>query len=192
MRDAGRLGPDELSTAGRSYAVGDRVVVTRNDHRLGIVNGQRGVVTSVEDDALVLAVDGSRAVSIPGARLRAGGLDHGYALTAHRAQGATVDRAFVLGSDELYREWGYTALSRHRESARFYISATPAFLNAAGPALEAGPDATRIVRHMLETSRAQDLAVARPARDPLEAFMRAPERPREIGRRRDLGMERER
>jgi ATP-dependent exoDNAse (exonuclease V) alpha subunit len=42
MRDAGRLGPDELSTAGRSYAVGDRVVVTRNDHRLGIVNGQRG------------------------------------------------------------------------------------------------------------------------------------------------------
>ena len=31
-------------------------------------------------------------------------------LTAHRAQGATVDRAFVLGSDELYREWGYTAL----------------------------------------------------------------------------------
>lgn len=35
---------------------------------------------------------------------------------------ATVDRTFVLGSDELYREWGYTALSRHRDEARFYIA----------------------------------------------------------------------
>lgn len=192
MRDAGRLGLEELSAGGRSYAVGDRVVVTRNDHRLGIVNGQQGAVTRIDDGALVVAVDGSRAVRIPEPKLRAGGLDHGYALTAHRAQGATVDRAFVLGSDELYREWGYTALSRHRESARFYVSATPAFLNAAGPALEAGPDATRIVRHMLEPSRAQDLAVAIPARDPLEAFMRAPERPREVGPRHDLAMELER
>src|SRR3954451_18105751 len=43
-------------------------------------------------------------------------------MTAHRAQGATVDRSFVLGSDELYREWGYTALTRHREDARFYVN----------------------------------------------------------------------
>jgi ATP-dependent exoDNAse (exonuclease V) alpha subunit len=35
-----------------------------------------------------------------------GWVDHAYALTAHAAQGATVDRSFVLGSDELYREWG--------------------------------------------------------------------------------------
>jgi hypothetical protein len=34
-----------------------------------------------------------------------GWLDHAYALAAHAAQGATVDRSFVLGSDELYREW---------------------------------------------------------------------------------------
>ena len=37
----------------------------------------------------------------------------------------------MLGSDELYREWGYTALSRHRHEARFYVTATPDFLNAA-------------------------------------------------------------
>jgi ATP-dependent exoDNAse (exonuclease V) alpha subunit len=34
----------------------------------------------------------------------------------------------VLGSDELYREWGYTALSRHRTEARFYVSASREFL----------------------------------------------------------------
>ncbi len=77
--------------------------------------------------------------------MRDGHLDHGYAITAHRAQGATVDRAFVLGSDELYREWGYTALSRHRDEARFYVSATPTFLNETPPPLQAGEDVARRV-----------------------------------------------
>src|SRR2546430_2195896 len=31
MREAGRLGPDELETDARAFAVGDRVVTTRND-----------------------------------------------------------------------------------------------------------------------------------------------------------------
>ena len=62
---------------------------------------------------------------------------------AHLAQGATVDRDFVLGSEELYREWGYTALSRHRKEARFFVSATPAFLNRSTVPLTAAADPTR-------------------------------------------------
>jgi hypothetical protein len=80
-------------------------------------------------------------------------------MTAHRSQDATVDRAFVLGSDELYREWGYTALSRHRDAARFYVSATPTFLNEAPPALRAGDDVAHRVIGMLEQSRAEHLAL---------------------------------
>src|SRR5206468_8812731 len=60
-------------------------------------------------------------------------------LTAHAAQGATVDRAFVLGSDALYREWGYTALSRHRHEARFYV-VSPGSVERALPGLERQPD----------------------------------------------------
>ena len=74
--------------------------------------------------------DGPR-VDLPRGYAEDGGLDHGYAITAHRAQGATVDRTFVLGSEGLYREWAYTALSRHRDEARFYVTATPTFLNRA-------------------------------------------------------------
>jgi len=69
-----------------------------------------------------VTLDGGDAVSLGMDYLEAGHLDHGYAITAHRAQGATVDRTYVLGSEELYREWGYTALSRHKEQARFYIA----------------------------------------------------------------------
>ncbi|MGI9156460.1 MAG: hypothetical protein ACR2FG_07460 [Marmoricola sp.] len=47
--------------------------------------------------------------------LRDGGLDHGYALTVHQAQGLTCQRAMLLGSDALYREAGYVGLSRGRQ-----------------------------------------------------------------------------
>jgi hypothetical protein len=46
---------------------------------------------------------------------------HGYAGTAHIAQGITTGRAFVLGSDIAYREWGYVAWSRARIQTRFYV-----------------------------------------------------------------------
>ena len=42
----GALGRDELELAGGAFAVGDRVVVKRNDRRLGVNNGQRGRVTA--------------------------------------------------------------------------------------------------------------------------------------------------
>jgi len=124
LRADGALGPDELEAAGRPFAVGDRVVGRRNDRERGILNGQRGTVREIDRERRTVAVelDGGHRAMLDTSYLDAGHLDHGYAITAHRAQGATVDSAFVLGSEELYREWGYTALSRHREEARFYVA----------------------------------------------------------------------
>lgn len=48
-------------------------------------------------------------------------LEHGYAMTAHLAQGMTTDRTFVLGSETIYREWGYVSWSRARKGTRFYV-----------------------------------------------------------------------
>jgi Ti-type conjugative transfer relaxase TraA len=164
LRDAGRLGPDELEVKDRGFAVGDRVVTTRNDRSLDVVNGQAGRLTAIEDGRLTIELD-DRTVDIPDSYARDGDLDHGYASTAHRAQGATVDRSFVLGSDELYREWGYTALSRHRDEARFYVSATPDFLNRAPDALTADDDLADHVARTLADSRAEHLALDGFARD---------------------------
>jgi conjugative relaxase-like TrwC/TraI family protein len=171
LRERGKIGDDQLTARGRSFAVGDRVVARRNDRRLGIVNGDTGRVAAIDDHVVTLALADDRTVRVPESYVCAGHLEHGYALTAHLAQGATVDRAFILGSDELYREWGYTALSRHREEARFYVSATPAFLNESRTPLETGVGTARSVSRVLRASRAQRLALDGVRTDPVRDLL---------------------
>ena len=130
-RLAGALGDAELELAGGSFAVGDAVVVKRNDLRLGVTNGQRGEVVAIDVDAGSLVVAcGDRRVKLDRAflaRVTRGDptLVHGYAMTGHVAQGATVDRCFVLASDGMSRGWAYVALSRGRLSNRLYVTTQP-------------------------------------------------------------------
>ncbi|UTI62283.1 relaxase domain-containing protein [Paraconexibacter antarcticus] len=168
----GDLGPDELSSGGRRWAQHDRVIATRNDRQAGILNGERGTIVAIDHQhrSLDVELDSGRHVELGDTYLRPGHLDHGYAITAHRAQGATVDRTFVLGSEELYREWGYTALSRHRREARFYV-ARPDLESHRDAPPEYDPVVSGITR-LLERSRAQQLALdslSEAGRDALEA-----------------------
>jgi ATP-dependent exoDNAse (exonuclease V) alpha subunit len=41
------------------------------------------------------------------------------------SQGATVDRAYVLGTAALYREAGYVAMSRARERTEVFVTGAP-------------------------------------------------------------------
>jgi len=130
LRAAGALGADELNLAGGRFAVGDHVVVKLNDQRHGVLNGDRARVSEVDLDAtrLVLVCRG-RQVSLDASflaqRTPQGDptLGHGYAITAHVAQGVTVEHGFVLAGPGLNRELGYTALSRGRHSNRLYVAA---------------------------------------------------------------------
>jgi hypothetical protein len=137
------------------------VIARRNDRRTGVVNGTRAEVVGVdvESRSVSLRTADGTARELDSSYLDDGWLDHAYALTAHAAQGATVDRSFVLGSDELYREWGYTALSRHRAQARFYV-VSPGSVERALPGLEPDRDAmAEDVVAMLSPSRRKDLAL---------------------------------
>ncbi len=121
LQAGGTVGADELVAAERAFAVGDIVVALRNDRRIGLHNGQRGIVVAINTASRTVVVDstGSR-ISVPARYLDAGLLDHAYAMTAHKAQGLTCDRAFLLGDESLYREAGYTALTRGRRENRLY------------------------------------------------------------------------
>ena len=132
MRAAGRLGDRELRLPGGAFAVGDHVLVKRNDLSLGVVNGDRGRVTAVDPEKRQLTLDlGGEEVTLgPGYledRTVRGDptLQHGYAMTVHVAQGLTVDHALVLAGPGLNRELGYTALSRGRETNHLYAARDP-------------------------------------------------------------------
>ena len=56
MRAARALGDVEIALPGGSFAAGDRVVLRRNDRRLGVANGDRGIVTHVDQDARAIDV----------------------------------------------------------------------------------------------------------------------------------------
>ena len=108
----------------RSFAAGDRVIFTRNHKNLNVKNGDLGTVQSLT------GADGQAVIKV---QLDRGGerlvdsrtydhVDHGYAVTVHKSQGSTVDRAHVLAAENgmSSREWSYVSASRAREETHLH------------------------------------------------------------------------
>jgi Ti-type conjugative transfer relaxase TraA len=108
----------------REFAVGDRVIMLRNNSELGVRNGNLGRVTHVEISAngprLGVLLDDGKAVSIDPKTYDS--FDHGYAMTVHKAQGVTVDHAYVVAGRMHDRELSYVSMSRARERTMLYVS----------------------------------------------------------------------
>ena len=123
--DAGVVtGPEVEGAGGLRYAVGDRVVfLTPGDGRW--VTSERGKVVAVGQGRITVAFDDNRREELAGEDLGAEHLDYAYALTVHRTQAATVDRAHVL-ADGGGRELAYVAMSRARGTSHVYVVADDA------------------------------------------------------------------
>ncbi|MCB5205395.1 Ti-type conjugative transfer relaxase TraA [Neorhizobium sp. T786] len=110
----------------REFAPGDRIVFLENNRDLGVNNGMLGTVERVEADRpgagpmIVVQLDGrgGDSVSVPMGDYQA--VDHGYATTVHKNQGATVDRSYVLASGTMDRHLTYVAMTRHRDGVQLY------------------------------------------------------------------------
>lgn len=125
MQTEGRLGDERLLAAGHEFRAGDRILCRRNSDTLGVRNGTLGTVAAVEPArrTLTLETDRGSRVELNRGYLEAGHAQHAYALTGHAAQGLTVERAFVLGSDRgQLQEWGYVALSRASNATKLYVT----------------------------------------------------------------------
>jgi conjugative relaxase-like TrwC/TraI family protein len=111
-------GPDLLTPDGGHYAVGDSVVTLAPNHRGELVTSQRGQVVAVDQraTALTMLTDDGRRLTVGGTEIDKDHLDHGYALTVHREQGATSDRTYYLAEGG-GRELAYVAMSRAREAS---------------------------------------------------------------------------
>ncbi|TCK19619.1 plasmid mobilization system relaxase [Ancylobacter aquaticus] len=131
------------------FAAGDRLLFLENAsfteptalrlERQSVKNGMLGTVIATTDEAgnprLTVRLDAGREVTFTTDTYR--NIDHGYATTIHKSQGATVDHTFVLASSMMDQHLTYVAMSRHRHSVTMY-AAQDEFSN---------PRAGRLVAH---------------------------------------------
>jgi hypothetical protein len=120
----GRLSGPELFVGAGDYRAGDRIVTLAPGAGGEIVTSETGTVLAVDVACRELAatMDDGRLQRFAGEDLDAGHLAHAYALTVHRAQGATVARAHAL-EDGGGRELAYVKMSRAKESSTVYVVA---------------------------------------------------------------------
>lgn len=129
MKDAGQIGPETMyltETGYRAFAKDDRIVFTQNNREMGVKNGMLGTVTRADENGLSVQLDTEdgqrRLVTINPHHYRS--FDHGYAVTVHKSQGATVERSYVLASKSMDRSLAYVAMTRHRDDMKLYLNAT--------------------------------------------------------------------
>jgi ATP-dependent exoDNAse (exonuclease V) alpha subunit len=105
-----------------SFRVGDQVLVTRNDHRRGLLNGTTATVAAIDCNGLTLADRNGRSATVGRTWLEAGHLEHGYAMTLHKAQGRTVHTALLVGDDGLSTQAGYVGMSRGTAANHLFLA----------------------------------------------------------------------
>ncbi|CUX71956.1 MULTISPECIES: Ti-type conjugative transfer relaxase TraA [Agrobacterium] len=105
----------------RRFDAGDQIVFLKNERSLGVKNGMIGHVVEAAANRIVATVgEGDRRRQVIVEQRFYNNLDHGYATTIHKSQGATVDRVKVLASLSLDRHLTYVAMTRHREDLQLY------------------------------------------------------------------------
>ena len=122
---AGLLSGLELTApGGRAYRAGDRIITLAPGPWGEWVTSQPAQVIAVNPHSqrLTAVTPDGQHLHMAGDDLCADRLAHGYAITAHRAQGATVDVAHVL-EDGGGRELAYVAMSRARHASHTYVTA---------------------------------------------------------------------
>lgn len=153
LEDAGQLGEELVAVGDTVFAKGDIVVGHKNNYRAGLLNGDRGVVIGLAEEGLRIELDDGKHITATNNYLIDGHLSHGYAMTVHKAQGITVDNAFLLGDEALYKENSYVGLTRARQANRFYTVVSRDELG------DQRDDRLADVRFALSQSRAQEAAI---------------------------------
>ncbi|MBE7324260.1 AAA family ATPase [Nocardioides sp. Y6] len=115
---------------GTSASEGDIVITRRNERRLQtgsgswVCNGDRWIVQRVLTDGSICVRrlgHGGGEVDLPAAYV-AERVDLGYAVTAHRAQGITIDTSHVVVTSTTTRENLYVSMTRGRRSNIAYVA----------------------------------------------------------------------
>jgi ATP-dependent exoDNAse (exonuclease V) alpha subunit len=142
-----RLSASSIRINKQRFYLGDRIVCTRTTRR-GLHTGDLGTIVRIDKDNHRLVVQFDTETKRQTIDLRYyQDLALGYAVTTHRAQGMTVENAFILvGGSMQDREQSFVQASRARGQTRLFSDQ-----------LEAGEN-LETMRRQFELSRQKNLA----------------------------------
>lgn len=133
--DVSRYPWDEQDGNTLRLTIGDKVIWTKNDYLLGLMNGEQGIVTNIDFATGLLTIDfNDRVVEVPPVLFYNDiatdtermynpqrNIDLAYAITTHKCQGSEYDHivyfAVRSASFLLNRNNYYTAITRAKKSA---------------------------------------------------------------------------
>lgn len=131
---------NHFQIAGMEYSTGDRIRFTQNDNHgqfvknvpdsfkerftsdksVGVKNGSLGTIISFEKDHLTVKLDDGRMVKTNTKDYAH--FTHGYAMSIHKSEGSTFDRAYVLASRFMDPSTTLVAMTRHKQDVQLYVN----------------------------------------------------------------------
>ncbi|WP_275670127.1 MobF family relaxase [Kribbella speibonae] len=125
----GEVEPDGIELHnGNHVGLGDHIVTRLNNrrlpygHRQFVKNGDRWtVIHRWPDGSLTVQNPTGDTVTLPSAYVQES-VELAYATTAHRAQGATIDTAHLLVTEQLTRALMYVGMTRGRHANNAYVA----------------------------------------------------------------------
>ncbi|WP_114815196.1 AAA family ATPase [Paraburkholderia kururiensis] len=121
LRDSGHLGTEhshQTASGKLALAEGEHIVFLENNRDLGVFNGTAGTIQRIKGSVLTVRLQEGQTVNVDLAEYNQ--INYGYALTVHKSQGATVDRAYSLVSPGMTAENAYVSWTRHREHLQVF------------------------------------------------------------------------
>lgn len=141
------IGQDLVAVGGKTFAVGDQILFTKNDHSqwdvksdskdFSVQNGTRGTVVSIEEITQNVEVEGKCftinthefAVRVDDGKDLVRftlndykNIEHAYAMTVHKCQGKTLDWAIAHIGSIQNMESLYVMLTRHRDDVSIHYN----------------------------------------------------------------------
>ncbi|HJK87185.1 MAG TPA: AAA family ATPase [Candidatus Megaira endosymbiont of Nemacystus decipiens] len=125
LKRVGRLSGDEIMVAGNHYMKGDKVLITKSNKELGLVNGNIAEITNVSENSFSIRLEGKvelseKEIDFDPAIYK--GFKHRYAITIFKSQGDSIKDVYIYHDGLGWVRSSYVALSRSIRELNMYVN----------------------------------------------------------------------
>jgi Ti-type conjugative transfer relaxase TraA len=101
-------------------AQNERILFKKKDLNIGVVNGDMATITNINKNHIKAKLDNGKLIKFKAGQYQH--FDYAYALTVHKSQGMSVEKAHVLIESPYWdKHLSYVAMTRHKDKLNLYI-----------------------------------------------------------------------